>query len=222
MGQRHVFVQADLVLGQRVPLAQGANVAVFHQLDVAHLGVGVERCIHGKIQAASGQLLGGFAAARQHAFNIHVGAIRRRRWNSGGKMIASVRSVMLMRKVLLAWAGLKDAAFLHGDAQLLQGIAYRADDVLRHWRGHHALGGAHKQRVIKGFAQARQGVGYGGLSNADDLPGAGQVGLGVDGIEDDKEVEIDLVEIHYTLALQVVGISGSYIGDECLYTMRID
>jgi hypothetical protein len=46
-------------------LAHGADVTVFHQLDVAHLRVGVERRIHGKIQAPGGQFLGGFAAFGQ-------------------------------------------------------------------------------------------------------------------------------------------------------------
>jgi hypothetical protein len=105
---------------------------------------------------------------------------------------------------------------------LLQGISHRADDVLSHRRRHHALCGAHKQRVIEGFTQARQRIGNCWLSDADNLPGARQVGLGVDGIEDDKQVEVDLVQIHFTHAPQVVGISGSYIGDECLYTARID
>ncbi|MNJ73371.1 hypothetical protein D3C77_701580 [compost metagenome] len=38
---------------------------------------------------------------------ITAGARRRRRWNSGGRITASMRSVMLMRKVLLACRGLK-------------------------------------------------------------------------------------------------------------------
>ncbi|MNG02329.1 hypothetical protein D3C84_853550 [compost metagenome] len=60
--QRQVLLQADLLLGQRVAAAHGADVAVLDQLDVAHLGVGVERGVHGEVEAAGSQFLGGFAA----------------------------------------------------------------------------------------------------------------------------------------------------------------
>ncbi|MOA63607.1 hypothetical protein D3C78_1893880 [compost metagenome] len=54
-----------------MPLAHGAHVAVFHQLDVAHLRVGVERCIHGEVEAAGGQFLGGFTALGEEALDRH-------------------------------------------------------------------------------------------------------------------------------------------------------
>ena len=88
------------------------------------------------------------------------------------------------------------AAFLYRYAQQLQRAAHRSDDVLCHGRGHHALSGTHEQRIIEGFAQASQGVGYRRLGDADNLPGAGQVGFGIDGVEDDEQVEVDLGEIH--------------------------
>ncbi|GLK90839.1 hypothetical protein GCM10017655_39030 [Pseudomonas turukhanskensis] len=63
------------------------------------------------------------------------------------------------------------------------------------------------------------------MGDTDNLPGAGQVGFGIDGVEDDKEVEIDLAQIHCQRAPDLIGIvlsiSQSYIGDECLYTPRI-
>jgi len=113
------------------------------------------------------------------------------------------------------------AAFLYRHAQQLQCIAHRADDVLRHRGRHHALCGAHEQRVVEGLAQARQGIGNSGLGDADNLSGAGQVGFGVDGIEDDKQVEIDLVQVHVRTLSGWVLSCRSYIGDECLYTRKI-
>jgi len=112
--------------------------------------------------------------------------------------------------------GVEGAAFLHRNTQQRQGTAHRADDVLCHGGGHHALGGAHEQRVIEALAQSRQGIGHGWLGDADNLPGAGQVGFGVDGVEDDKQIEIDLVQVHDALAL-VIGKENaprSYIAYE--------
>ncbi|MDP1465708.1 hypothetical protein, partial [Klebsiella pneumoniae] len=37
------------------------------------------------------------------------------------------------------------------------------------------------------------------------LPGAGQVGFGVDRVEDDKEVEVDLDQIHFVALLLLGG-----------------
>ncbi len=99
----------------------------------------------------------------------------------------------------------EDTAFLHRHSQQRQRVAHRADDVLRHRRGRHALSGAHEQRVVEGLAQARQGVGHRRLGDADDLPGAGQVGFGVDRVEDDEKVEVDLAQIHYAALLLLGG-----------------
>ena len=57
---------------------------------------------------------------------------------------------------------------------------------------------AHEQRVVEGLAQAGKGVGYGWLGDADDLPGAGQVGFGIDRIEHDEQVQVDFVQVHGT------------------------
>ena len=178
-------------------LAHGADVAVFHQFDVAHLRVGVQRCIDGEVQAAGGQLLGGLAALGEEALDVHVRrlaaqALEQRRQDDGLGEVGHADAVGLVR--LGRGEG---AAFLYRYAQQLQRIAHRSDDVLCHRRRHHALGGAHEQRVVEGFAQAGEGVGDGGLGNADDLSGAGQVGFGVDRVEDDEQVQIDLAEVHY-------------------------
>lgn len=76
---------------------------------------------------------------------------------------------------------------------------------------------------LKVSPQARQGVGHCRLGDADDLPGAGQVGFGVDRIEDDEKVEVDLAQIHCAALLfldlvrcrKAMRISETYIGDEC-------
>ena len=184
--QRQVLLQGELVLGQRVATAHGADVAIFQQLDVAHLRVGVERCIHGEIQAAGGQFLGRLAAFGQHALDLHVRcqaaqALEQRRQHH---RLGEVGHADAERLVRLRRA--EGPAFLHRHPQQLQRIAHRADDVLRHWRRHHALRGAHEQRIVEGFAQAGKGVGNRGLGDADDLPGACQVRFGVDGVEDDE------------------------------------
>ncbi|MNN75038.1 hypothetical protein D3C81_1913050 [compost metagenome] len=54
-----------------MPLAHGAHITVFHQLDVTHLRVGVERCVHREVEASGRQFLGGFAAFGQEAFDDH-------------------------------------------------------------------------------------------------------------------------------------------------------
>lgn len=124
---------------------------------------------------------------------------------------------MLMRNVLFACAGLKVLLSCTDTPQQLQRIAHRADDVLRHRRRHHALGGAHEQRIVERLAQAGKGVGNSGLGDADDLPGTGQVGLGVDGIEDDEKIQIDLVQVH-CCALRRVSEFADHISVMNVYT----
>ncbi|MCY1177661.1 hypothetical protein D9M73_179770 [compost metagenome] len=83
------------------------------------------------------------------------------------------------------------------------------------------MGGAHEQRVVEGFAQSGQGVGHRGLSDADDLPGSGQVGFGVDGIEDDEEVQVDLAQIHGLRSCCVFAVaSADHISVMNVYTRR--
>ncbi|MCY1359365.1 hypothetical protein D9M69_459330 [compost metagenome] len=211
MRQRQVLVQADLLLGQRVSAAQGADIAVFHQLDVTHLRVGVERRVHGEVQAPGGQLLGGLATFGQETLDLHgwrqaPQALEQRRQDHRLGEVGHADAIGLVRL-----GRVEGAAFLHRYPQQLQGIAHRADDVLRHGRGHHALGGAHEQRVVEGLAQAGEGVGNGGLGDADDLAGAGQVGLGVDGVEDDEEIEVYLVQIHAGRAPRGLFLSVGHI-----------
>ncbi len=163
---------------------------------MAYLRVGVQRCVDGEVQAAGGKFLGGLAALAQKAFDQHrrrqAAQALEQRWQDHrfGKVgHADAEGLVGLLRV-------EDAAFLHRGAQQCQGIAHRADDVLRHGRGHHALRGTHEQRVVEGFAQPRKGVGHCRLGDADDLPGAGQVGFGIDRIEHDEQVEVDLAEVH--------------------------
>ena len=176
--------------------AHGADVTIIQQFDVTHLRVGVQRRIDGEVEAAGGQFLGGFAALGQETLDAHAG-------RQTAQALKQWRQENLLGEVghadAVGLAGLlrvEGAALLHGDTQQLQGITHRADDVLRHGRGHHALGGAHEQRVVEGFTQAGEGVGNRRLSDADDLSGTGQVGLGVDGVEDDEEVQVHLGQVH--------------------------
>ena len=196
VGQRQVIIQGEfLFTRQRMPLAHGAHVAVFHQLDVTHLRVGVERRIHREIQAPGRQFLGGFAAFGQETLDDH----RRRQaaqaleqWRQDHRFgeVGHADAVGLDRLQRV-----EDAAFLHRHPQQGEGVTHGADDVLRHRRRHHALGGAHEKRVVEGFAQAGQSVRHRRLSNADDLPGAGQVGFGVDRVEDDEKVEVSQIDV---------------------------
>ncbi|MNF92489.1 hypothetical protein D3C84_751350 [compost metagenome] len=202
VGQAQVIVQCEFFLArQRMPLAHGAHVAVLHQLDVTHLRVGVEWRIHREIEATGCQLFGGFPAFGQEAFDDH----RRRQaaqaleqWRQDHRFgeVGHADAIGLDRLLRV-----ENAAFLHRHAQQRERVAHRADDVLRHGRGHHALGGAYEQRVVEGLAQPGQSVRHRWLGNAHNLPGAGQVGFGVDRVEDDEKVEIDLAQIHYAALL---------------------
>ncbi len=197
VGLRQVIVEAEFFFGrQRVALAHGADVFVFHHLHVAHLRVGVERGIDSKIQTTGGQFLGGLAALGQEAFDdygrCHPSQTLEQRWQDhrlGEVGHADAVSLARLQRV-------EDPALLHRHPQQRQRITHRTDDVLGHGRGHHALRGAHEQRVVEGLAQAGQSVGNSGLGDADNLSGASQVGFGVDGIKDNKEVEVDLAQIH--------------------------
>ena len=196
MPRAQVVFQGQRPGGQRMSGAHGADETVFEQLDVAHLRVAVERHVHREIQLAGGQLAGGFPAPRQGAFDAHL---RRQ----AAETLEQRRQQQRLAEVghadaegLGGLGGDEGAAFLHRHPQQLERLTHRPDDVLRHGGGHHALGGAHEQRVVEGLAQARQGIGHRRLGDADDLPGAGQVGFAVDGIENDEQVEIDLARCH--------------------------
>lgn len=169
-----------------------------------------------KSRAAGGQFLGGLAALAQEAFDQYrrcqaAQALEQRRQDDrlGQVGHADAESLVGLLRV-------EDAAFLHRSAQQRQGVAHRADDVLRHGRGHHALRGAHEQRVVEGFAQPRKGVGHRRLGDADNLPGAGQVGFGVDRIEHDEQVEVDLAEVHGRRSL--LELSADHISVMNVYT----
>ncbi len=178
---------------------------------MTHLRVGVERRVHGKIQAAGGQLLGGFTAFGEETFDHHgrrqaAQALEQQRQNHCLGEVGHADAIGLGRLLRV-----ENPAFLHRHPQQRQRVAHRADDVLRHRRGHHALGGAYEQRVVERLTQARQGIGHRRLGDADNLPGASQVGFGVDRVEDDKEVEIDLAQIHVVaLIVRWRFIKGSY------------
>ncbi|MCY1413867.1 hypothetical protein D9M71_293040 [compost metagenome] len=209
VGQRHVFVEADPGLRHRMALAHGADVAVFQQLDVAYLRIGVQWCVHGEVEAAGGQFGGHLPAPGEEALDVHVRrlpaqALEQQRQDDGLGEVGHADAVGLVRL-----GGGEGAAFLHRHAQQLQGVAHRADDVLRHRRRHHALRRTHEQRIVEGFAQAGEGVGDGGLGDADDLPGTGQVGFGIDRVEHDEQVEVDFTEVHAAAPLVLV-VGRSY------------
>ncbi len=191
-----------IVEGQRglvcqwMPLAHTTHIAVLHQLHMAHLRVSVERRVHSEVEASGGQFLGGFPALGKKAFDGH----RRRqasqsleqRWQD--HCLGQVGHADAV--ILVGLQRVEDATFLHRYPEQRKGVAHRADDVLRHRCRHHALCRAHEQRVVEGLTQPCQCVGDRRLGNADNLSGAGQVGFGVDGVEDNEKVEIDLVQVH--------------------------
>ncbi|MNH00354.1 hypothetical protein D3C79_595440 [compost metagenome] len=216
MGHAQVAVEGQLAVSQRVALAQGADIAVLHQFDVAHLRVGVQWRVDGKVQAAGREFLGGLAALAQEAFDHDcrrqaAQALEQRRQDDRLGQVGHADA-----EGLVGLLRVERAAFLHRSPQQRQRVAHRADDVLRHGCGHHALRGTHEQRVIEGFAQARQGIGHCRLGNADDLPGAGQVGFGVDRIEHDEQVEVDLAEVHGRRSL--LELSADHISVMNVYT----
>ncbi|MNT06082.1 hypothetical protein D3C72_1407340 [compost metagenome] len=218
VGQAQVIVQAKFIFRQRMTLAQGADVLILHQLDVAYLRIGIEGRIDGKVQAPGGKFLGGLSALAQKAFDHHrrgqAAQALEQRWQD--HRLGEVCHADAKRLVRLQWV--EDSAFLHRHPQQRQGIAHRADDVLCHGRGHHALSGAHEQRVVEGLAQPRQGVGNRRLGNADNLPGTGQVGFGVDGIEDDEQIQVDLAQVHGRCSLLVLWVDHILVMN--VYTRR--
>ncbi|MNR19397.1 hypothetical protein D3C85_1361860 [compost metagenome] len=60
------------------------------------------------------------------------------------------------------------------------------------------------------------------MSDADDLPGTGQVGFGVDGIEDDEEVQVDLAQVHglRSCCVFLAVVSVDHISVMNVYTRR--
>ena len=142
VGQAQVIVQGQLRLARQwVAAAHGADVAVLHQLDVAHLGIGVQRRVDGEVEAAGGEFLGGFAALGEEALDMHVRrqaaqALEQRGEDDRFGEVGHADAVGLVRLLRI-----EAAALLHRNPQQLQRVAHRADDVLRHRGRHHALGG---------------------------------------------------------------------------------
>ena len=75
-------------------------------------------------------------------------------------------------------------------------MAHRADHGARPGGGHHAAALTDKQGVIQTVAQPPQGVADRRLGKIEHLGGAGQRPLGVNGIEDHKEVQIESRNMH--------------------------
>ncbi|MCY1416692.1 hypothetical protein D9M71_322080 [compost metagenome] len=99
-----------------MPLAHGAHVAVFHQLDVTHLRVGVERRIDRKVQAAGRQFLGGLAAFGQKTLDDHrrrqaAQALEQRRQDHRFGEVGHADAIGLDRLLRV-----ENAAFLHRHA----------------------------------------------------------------------------------------------------------
>ncbi|MNN46104.1 hypothetical protein D3C81_1604700 [compost metagenome] len=98
-------------------LAHGADVTVFHQLDVAHLRVGVERGIDGKVQAPGSQFLGGLTALAEKTLDDY-------RWRQAAQALEQRRQNHRLGEVghadakgLVRLQGIEDAAFLHRHTQ---------------------------------------------------------------------------------------------------------
>ena len=117
VGHAQVAVEGQLAVGQRMALAQGADIAVLHQLDVAHLRVGVQGGVDGEIQAAGGEFLGGLAALAQKALDQH-------RWRQAAQTLEQRRQNDRFGQVghadaegLVGLLRVENAAFLHRRAQ---------------------------------------------------------------------------------------------------------
>ena len=96
----------------------------------------------------------------------------------------------------LRLAGIETALIAQATLEAPQGMAHRADHGPGPGGGHHAAALAHEQGVVQAVAQAPQGVAHRRLGQVEHLGGAGQGALGVDGIEDHEQIEIEARHMH--------------------------
>jgi hypothetical protein len=104
---------------------------------------------------------------------------------------------MLMRKRRSLSAGSNQVRRLRRDVQRLQRVADAVRDALGEGGRLHAGARAHEERIVEVPPQPRERIAHRGLGDRQPVGRPGQVPLGVDGIEHDEQVQVDLREFHW-------------------------
>jgi hypothetical protein len=152
--------------------------------------------VRSRINGACQQL--GFELAAVSAHSRHVDARRllgnggHERWQKRGFQRIAHRQ----REAALARGGVEARAFAQRALEALQCGAHLGDERARQRRRHHALPTALEQRVVKQLAQPPERVAHGGLRQVERARGRRDPTFRIDGVEDDKQVQVDPGDMH--------------------------
>ncbi len=193
-----IRVKIQLTPYGRMPFARHDNYAIRKQRLLAKIVTDGNGNIQNKVQSPAGQLLFNLTPLDSQCGNGNFGRgpgqnFCQRRQDCGFHQLPKADLKISAR---MGWV--KIAVFIKIYFQDLQRLAHFINHVAAEWGRHHVGAFADKKRVLQQFTQPLERVTHGRLRKLELAARAREIAFAINGLKDNKQIEIDLAQMHGT------------------------